>query len=237
MQQMLSNRQKQNNSSNQTHTMIITAITLFALSGLIVGLAVGAFMRTQRPQTPTVAKDKTAPTATPEPTATPKTTVQAQAIGCPAMTISAYEQVAGSATTYTVTAQVRDRSGGAACSQQNKPLAVTGVTCKIWLVKVLPTNKQTSFPNDTDNLLKGDVAHLTGSLTITEAGGDARPEVTGLQFSAGTSQTQTCNNQGLGTWQYTISSQVPAGRYSLLALTDWSGYYNWSWIDIAVSQQ
>ena len=214
--------------------MIITAITLFALSGLIVGLAVGAFMRTQRPQTSTITKGKTVPTATPKPKATAKTAVQARAIGCPAMTTSAYELMAGSTTTYTVTAQVRDRSGGAACSQQNKALAAAGVTCKIWLVKILPTNKQTSFPNDANNLLKGDVAHLTNSLTITEAGGATHPEVAGLQFSAGTTQTQTCNNQGLGTWQYTVSSQVPAGKYSLLALTDWSGFYNWSWIDITV---
>src|SRR5438067_10794854 len=89
MQQTMSRPQpnmqpnNQNKGPARTQSLIITAITLFALSGLIIGFAAGAVTRPQQAAQPTPQNNnnqtsiqKAQPTA-----ATPQT--QPQQLGCP----------------------------------------------------------------------------------------------------------------------------------------------------------
>lgn len=231
MQQMVSKQQRPGGS--QAQTIIITAITLFALSGLILGLAVGAFTRPPKtqPTNPTL-KTNQSPIPTHGPTMTPTLPPQAGPIGCPQITTYSPTQISDGATPYKVVAQIRDRSGNSACSDQNKPLSVPNIMCKIWLVKELDPTKGLDFSDYKDRLLHADLAD---TITLKVANSqDQIPEVSGLQFSTDTPQTQKCNDQGIGNWQYTVSSQVPAGQYSIFVFNDWNGFYNYSWRNITV---
>lgn len=240
MQQTAVKTVPDNRGNTQAHTMIIVAITLFALSGLVLGLTVGAFTRPPHTNTPIANRTTNTPvtihpTATPVPTAT---AIPPQALGCPDMTLNAVTLAPDGATPYTLMAQVKDRTGNVACSTtMNKPLAVSGVFCKLWMVKRIPDGQSITFlPQEKDVLAHAD--QISTSLTGTVQGDatGAYPELPGLQFSATTPQTQQCNAQGQGNWQYTMSNQVPDGNYSLIVLTDWSGFYSWSWRSITVKK-
>ncbi|GCE13471.1 hypothetical protein [Tengunoibacter tsumagoiensis] len=239
--QQTASKQQPNPGHAQVQTMIITAITLFAISGLIVGLAVGVYTRPPRSGTDqSLTKTTATPTqihSTPTPTATP--TIPPAPIGCPNMSVP-LNQIADGKTSYKISVQAQDRSSGSGCSPtQNKSLTVPGLVCKIWLIKAFPDAKMTtSFSKDeTQRIAQGDLANPLTVLVDVEGGnkGDQYPEISGLQFDPTTSQTQKCNAQGQGNWQYTLSDTLPAGDYELMALTVWDKYPNWSWKNVTVT--
>src|SRR5947199_4425299 len=100
----------------RSQTIVFTAFTLFALSGLLIGFAVGAFTRSRQPGQPGI--DNTGSTSgavqgkTPQ--AIPAVDVLALGgVGCPSINLSIYTPVADgkSSITLSTQAQVRDKSG------------------------------------------------------------------------------------------------------------------------------
>ncbi|GCE27743.1 hypothetical protein KDA_32270 [Dictyobacter alpinus] len=200
-------------------SLIITAITLFALSGAILGFAIGAFTHPRAPQQ--VAnnnnnnnnKPAAKPTTAVKPTATPTPSVIAQPVGCPAMTTASNLD----GMTFTVTLVVKNKVQGT-CDPAKEPNMINdNVTCRIWLAKAKddkhpviendeklfnkPESFATPFPNEVPN---------------------------GLVFSNGASQTQMCK-QGQANWTVNLSPNLPKGKYFVVGLTNWGTYYNWSW--------
>lgn len=198
---------------------MITAITLFALSGLIAGFAVGAFARSPK-QTQLAVKPTSAPIASQKATPTPTPQVaQAMPLGCPILQATSPE-IADGTTTYTLSAQVKDKSVSL-CANENKSITAQGITCRLWLSK---GSDNTDIPGDrlthTNNLINPFPHEIDGGLT----------------FDPTTPQVQPCN-QGVGTWKYRIAQTVDHGSYHLMVLTDWNGqYYNWSWDLITINQ-
>lgn len=198
----------------KTRTIAITAFLLFALSGLISGFAVGAFVHpkflqhlSNKPVTPPIAQQ----TATPTPKAAPNSILLAPP------TISAYvsQELANGQTTYPLTAQAMDKQG--------HPVGAPGVTCRLWL------QDKAQDPHDLpiDRLKSPDT--LQSSLLPGE--------VPALIFDTTTPQTQPCNASGQGMWKYQIDPSVVkhSGAYYLLVLTDSQGaHYNWSWVQITI---
>jgi len=208
----------------QVQTVMITAITLFALSGAILGFAVGAFTHqhssqpttnisgNNKKQTPVVvAKTPKATTTTVANTALP--------IGCPA--INAGVDVTGTA--YTVTLQTMDKTGvvnGKCKIELEKPVTANGITCRIWLENAKDGNPNPMIDAADEARFK-DLANLTSPFPHEISNG--------LVFDSTTSQTQTCA-KGLGTWKVSLSPDLPKGNYVILGLTNWNGtYYNYSW--------
>ena len=233
--QQVASRPQPNPGGNSGHqTLLITAITMFALSGLLVGFAVGAFVRPASPHTNTnkpsgvvVAGHPLTPTPTPAPQAVP--------LGCPEIktTSAVYTtntELPDGTTTYTFSAQVKDKSAGT-CSKNNKPILATGISCKLWLITRIPDGQILLFPKEDARLKHVDLtAPLTGTIQNTDFA-----EVPGLQFDQTTPQLQQCNAQGQGSWKYTIAPTTPAGNYDLVVLTNWAGkYFNWSWINLTI---
>lgn len=199
-----------NNVSSQSRTIAIVAIVLFAISGLISGFSIGAFIHpklasagvglaaTQPPiaqQTPVTSK--TPPTQYPF------------VLGEPNIVNYTYTEIANNSTSYTFTGQVVNSAGRAVYKD--------GITCKIWLTK-----KGNTIPViDADNF-----ARLKTIATIQNP---FRQEVVGgLNFSSTTPQTQPCSGTGNTTWNYTVSSSVDPGIYYIVLLTDWNGiHFNW----------
>ncbi len=214
--------------------VLVLAIMMFALSGLLVGFAVGAFAGPARPQaTPPKQSGPTLPVQSPIPTHPP--TIQAVPLGCPEIekTSSVFTTVAQIAdgTTYTLSTQVKDKSAGT-CSPNNKPVLASGITCKLWLVPRIPNGQILLFPKEDARLKHDDLtAPLTGTIQNTDFA-----EVPGLQFNDPTTpQLQQCNAQGHASWNYTVAPTVPPGDYDLVVLTDWSGrYFNWTWINVTI---
>src|SRR5581483_11554 len=218
MQQMISRPNP--GGSTRLHTIIITAITLFALTGFIAGFGVGALARPAK-QTPIAAQPTTAPIASQKTTPTPAPATQAMPLGCPDIQQATLSEVADGTTTYTVSAQAKDKSTGHGCDQNNKPITAQGITCRLWLIKGSIDPQDLSFNDNPAN-----VNNLTNPF---------QHEVTGvLQFDNTTPQVEPCN-QGVGTWKYTISPSVNKGIYWLFVATDWNGrFYNWSWDQVII---
>jgi hypothetical protein len=229
-------------NNKQQHTrsqaMVFTAFALFALSGLMIGFAVGAFVRahqagqvetTNRGSTNSLAQKKTPQTALP-------VDVLAQGgLGCPSINLSAFVQVADGKTSTMVStqAQVRDKSGKCLFNV-DRPLRAPGITCKLWLVQRIPAGQILEFPKAREQLTH--VEMLTGPITGTIQHTDF-PEIHGLNFDAATPQMQLCNDQGQAKWNYTVLPSVPPGNYDLVILTDWQGKsLDWSWIDIQIKK-
>jgi len=233
MQQFASKLRPNNGIPPQTQAIVITAITLFAISGLLVGFAVGAFVRPQN-QTPTAKRS--GPSVTTKPTAKPtlSPTPQPIVLGCPKIVQFSPTEVINNNLPYTLTVQARDESGGT-CQTTNKPVYQAGITCKLWLIQRIPDGQFFQFSNNNDQLKHIDMLSSPLAGTVQN---NPFPEVPGLVFDPTTAQTQACNGQGQGNWKYTISPTTPAGAYSLLVLTDWKGiHFNWSWGNIDIVQK
>jgi hypothetical protein len=230
MQQVAFRPQQNLNGNNQTQKIVITAITLFALSGLMMGFAVGAFTRPHK-QTP--AKQATMPTAiakqpTPKPTTAPTIDVAAVGIACPIINLSSAVQNADGNTNYTLSAEIQDQS----TSKNNpipgcgsgKDLHAAGLTCKIWLARSQDSLRNLSSKNFSP------VSNLQNPFPGEEQGA--------LLFTGNQQQVQPCSQTGLTSWKYTLSPTLKAGNYYLAVVADWQGtVFNWSWAGIKIQGQ
>lgn len=216
--QTLSSRSP-NRLSQQSRKIAVFAILLFALSGLISGFAMGAFVRPKigigtKPTgsgiTPVGQNTKTAVTTTLTPTK----------LGWPVFTPSG-KQIANGTSLYTLTAQVVDQSID---PRNGYPVHASGITCKIWLTK---------DGNINDNIQADNYKRLKSVDTLNES---FPGEIVGaLNFDPGTQQTQPSNANGQATWKYTVAPFVAPGDYFLVVLADWNGaHYNWSWAHIEI---
>ncbi len=207
------------NLSSPPRAVAVTAILLFALSGLISGFAVGAFVRpnfalpshdtgtipiVQRSQTPA-----TSLTQSPIPLAPP--------------VINSFDtpEIADGTTVYTFSSQAVDQSID---KRHGKPIHSPGVICRLWLI----STTQDPFSIPLDRLKSPD------TLQNTPLPG----EVQALIFDPTTAQTQPCNANGQGVWKYHLDPSMSPGAYYFMILTDWQGvHYNWSWIMVTIKKQ
>jgi hypothetical protein len=228
MQQVASRPNQNLNGNNQTQKIVITAITLFALSGLMMGFAVGAFTRPHKQATvqPTVVTTSVAKQPTPQPTTTPAVNVAAVGISCPIITPSAISQVADGNTGYTLSAEIQDQSiskDPVPCGT-GKDLHAAGLMCKIWLTRSQDSlrnlsKEQLSPVSNLQNTFPGEVQNA-------------------FQFTSNQQQVQQCSLTGLTTWNYKLSSTLKSGTYYLAVVADWQGtVFNWTWKGITIQGQ
>src|SRR5579863_6383740 len=134
--------------SMRPQSIMIAAITLFALSGLLIGFAVGALNRPKQTQA-TISNSKgITPVATQITSlkATPTVDIAAVGVGCPTITSATSPEIAGSNTMYSLQAQVTDKSiaNDSNCGK-GKPLYASNMTCRLWLTK---DEKSLAIPNN-----------------------------------------------------------------------------------------
>jgi hypothetical protein len=215
--------------------IVLTAFIFFALSGLLIGFAVGAFTRFRQPQ-PTGNKGTATvvvQTQAPKPTATVDV-LALGGVGCPSISQVVPTELADGKTSYTFSAQAQIRDPSGRCQfTVDRPLHASGITCKLWLIQRLPKNQTLLFPKEKERLTRVELTSpLTGTIQNTDF-----PEIQGLRFDSNTPQTQLCTDQGQATWTYTVAPSVAPGDYDLLVLTDWQGKsMSWSWVNIAVKK-
>ncbi|HEY5004473.1 MAG TPA: hypothetical protein VII61_15025 [Ktedonobacteraceae bacterium] len=213
----------------RSQVILIVALLLFSVAGLASGFSVGALTRTQQAkqnnaQTMPAIQPQAKQTAIPQ--ATKTVDLMAVGIGCPKpiTPIPSAIQKADNTTTYTLEAQIVDKSieKQSACGQ-GKALKVSGITCKIWITK-----DQDSLRNlkQTSNKLLTDIKKLQGAFPH---------EKTNTLLFNGNSQVQNCNPNGTTNWKYSIASNTDPGTYFIAVLADWKGILqNWAWIQITV---
>jgi len=214
--------QNRNGLSKQSRKIALFAILLFALSGLISGFAVGAFVRPRLGTGTPPTGSGTAPIG--QNTKTPVTTITSspKKLGWPVFMQSPnLRQIANGATTYTVTIQVVDQSIDPG---HGNPVHVSGISCKIWLTK--ESNISEIIQADNDARLKS-VDTLNEPFPGEMAGA--------LIFDPATQQTQPSDANGQATWRYSVATSVNPGDYNLVVLADWNGaHYNWAWLQIVI---
>jgi hypothetical protein len=223
-----------NNTRGSSRAIIVIAVLLFALSGLMTGFAVGAFVRIN-PAGLSGPIARTTPTTGPSKGTTPAPKSHPVPLGWPVVDDYSNVEVADATKSYTLIAHVVDQSIDKA---HGKPVHASDITCKLWLIKRVPENGSVSFPL---NRLQ-DVTTLQQPLTGTgllAAKGHTFEEVTpGLTFAAETPQTGFCDPNGRAKWTYTIDPSVHPGEYDLLVLADWRGVsFNWSWQNIKITKE
>ncbi len=199
-----------NHISPQSRTIAIVAVVLFALSGLISGFSVGAFIHPKLPSAGTGISTTQPPIAqqTPVTSKTPHPQ-RPFVLGEPQIVNYTYTEVADSNTLYTFTGQVVNSSG--------HPVYKEGITCKIWLTK---NGNKTSVINADNFKRLREIATIQNPFPQEVSGG--------LTFSAATPQTQFCSTSGNTSWKYAVSTSVDPGIYFIVLLTDWDGvHYNW----------
>lgn len=214
--------------TTQVQTIIITAISLFALSGFMVGFAFGAFARSKGEISSSITNNHDIPIVSQKPLLTPSPTPQQplQSLGCPDVEANVTHMVADEQTSYESTVQAKDKTGnpGNTCSDiaLEKPIITDGIICRIWLTKAQDPSK--------------DLINASNQLQHVDQLSNPLPDEIqpGLLFDSSTPQVQPCK-QGLGSWKFTISSTVSSGDYFIMGLTDWQGtHYNWSWYSVKI---
>lgn len=217
-------RNNLNAQNTSSHTVVITAVILFALSGLISGFAFGAFIRPKVAFLPTVGSENK-PTIQQTSTSKPKPTSHPIPLGFPTIDTYTFIERAGGSTVYTFSSTVIDKQG--------RPVHASDITCKLWLVQRIPSNAILQIPL---SVLK-DVNTLQNPVPGT-ADGTSYPEVSGLNMDGSTPQTRFCNANGQTIWKYQVATTIDPGEYDLVVLADWGGvHYNWSWIHIQIRKQ
>jgi hypothetical protein len=213
-----------NNINQQTHNVAVIAILLFALSGLISGFAVGAFVH---PKSQTgagtgkgITGSRTTPIAHATHTTVPTTTVEHINLDLPVISQGDYSyfQIANGSTNYTISSLILNKD--------KTPIQASDVTCKLWLTR----------ERDVNSILRADQYSL---LRIIDTIQQPFPkEVVGaFNYIAPSQQTQPCAPTGKTSWSYTISQSVKPGTYSLVVLADWKGQsFNWSWVQIVIKK-
>lgn len=213
--------------NSQYQSIIITAITLFALSGAILGFTIGAFTHPRAPQQ--VAnnnnndnnKPAAKPTTAVKPTATPTPSVVSQPVGCPGMnTTSNIDGI-----TFTITLAVKNKVQGT-CDPAKEPNMINdNVTCHIWLAKAKDDQHPVIEQAD-ENLFNKPESFATPFPSEVP---------NGLVFSNGASQTQMCK-QGQANWSVSLSPTLAKGKYFIVGLTSWGVFYNWSWSGLLIKK-
>ena len=223
---MISKFQPTRTGTPQVQSILITAITLFALSGLMVGFTVGALVHTPKPSTNNTNQTNLGNHATPTPKSTPLPTAPPFVhLGPPSLTFPSPTLNPDGTQTYSVTLQAKDNGNG------GKPPTADGISCRIWLVP------QGSDPqNDPGTHFQSDTAQLQHPETFNQPFPQELPNT--LLFDPTTpSQTQPCV-QGSANWKFTTSPALPKANYYLVALTDWQGKsYNWVWVGIVIGDK
>lgn len=208
-----------NNLSTPPRAVVVTAILLFALSGLISGFAVGAFVR---PNFALPSHD-TGTTSVVQRNQTPATSLTQSPIPLAPPVINSFDtpEIADGTTVYTFSSQAEDQSID---KRHGKPVHSPGITCRLWLIPA--TQNPFNIPLDS---LKSPGNLQNGSLP---------GEVQALIFDPTTAQTQPCNPNGQGVWKYHLDPSMNPGQYYLMVLTDWQGvHYNWSWVMVTIKKQ
>jgi hypothetical protein len=205
------NSNNKNGGNAQVQSVIIIAITLFALAGAILGFSLGALTHhsasnsqasnNSKANTSTNKNTKSTHAAT---LPTPAPTPPAQPLGGP--TLTAGTLLTGA---YIYTLQAK--------SDTNAPITTSGITCRIWLTKAAQgaPEIEASDRNEFQH-----IANVTNPLPHEIANG--------LNFDNTTPQTQSCKN-GLGTWNITLSPSLAKGHYYIVGLTSNGTFFNWSW--------
>ncbi len=228
MQQVASRPNQNLNGNNQTQKIVITAITLFALSGLMMGFAVGAFTRPHKQATikQAVVPTTVAKQPTPKPTTAPAMDVAAVGISCPILNLSAISQNADGNTNYTLSAEIQDQS----ISKNPKPcgtgkaLRAAGLMCKIWL---------TQSQNSLENLSRQQLSPVSNLQNLFP-----KEEQDAFQFTGNQQQVQPCSQTGATNWGYKLSPTLKSGTYFLAVVADWQGtVFNWTWKGITIKGQ
>src|ERR1051326_4388407 len=185
MQQMVSQPRPDRNPGQpgnaRKQSLLITGITLFALSGLLVGFAVGAVTRPQHKQTAsTLSVSPVANQQTQSASPTVAKTTQILPLGYPVITQASSPEVADGTTSYTFTAHPVDQSID---KGHGKPVHATDITCRLWLTK--EDNPTATLQNVTERLRN--VTSLSQPLP--------REMENALVFTGG-NQTQNCSDNG-----------------------------------------
>lgn len=216
--------------SSQTRKIATGAILLFALSGLISGFAVGAFVHL-KPATGTTHNtgSGTVPIAQNTRTATVATQPDPVRFDYPKIDqVASFEKADGS-TFYTFSAHI------------NVAVRASDLTCKLWLIPRVPPGDIIVYPpvdilkdvNNLSNPITSDAAHHNYDIIP----GITFPEIQDLNFDPSTPQTQPCTTYQQVTWKYQVSTTAQPGNYDLVVLFDWQGkHYNWSWVNIEIKK-
>jgi len=206
-----------------------TILLVFSLAGLIAGFAFGGFTGHKAPPTTNTKPTKTPTTiaratvtVTPDPTPENITPGYPQFNPFPTPTESAT-----GGTEYTVGMQVADKQA------TPQPIHSPNVTCRVWLVKQIPSDQKLSIDDKTLVTVSNLTAPIQGTLTPSN---QPDPEIAGgLVFDQTTPQTALCNASGQMTWKYQIAPTVAAGTYDMVLLADWEGkHYNWYWTPVTI---
>jgi hypothetical protein len=206
----------QNNRPARTQSLIITAITLFALSGLIIGFATGAVTRPTQAAKPTTVSTTTNTMVQPT-KPSPTSVAKPVPLGCPSIDQTDSSGVADGTTIHTFQMHVVGTTNPKSCKANTDRIQSPGITCKLWLSKI-PNNQLIEIPGSVLSNLNAINQPIEGEV------------VNGLMFNYGQQQTQMCNSQGQGSWKFSVSPTVKHGNYYLVILTDWNGQTsNWSW--------
>jgi hypothetical protein len=211
-----------NNVNQQTRKVAVIAILLFALSGLISGFAVGAFVHPKaRTGTGTgTTGSKSTPIAHKTQTTVPTIPVEHINLDLPVISQGDYSyfQIVNGSTTYTISALIINKN--------KTPIQASDVTCKLWLTS----------EGDVNSILRVDQYSLLRTIDTIQQ--PFPKEVVGaFNYIAPTQQTQPCAPTGKTSWSYTISQSVVPGTYNLVVLADWKGKsFNWSWVQIVIKK-
>jgi hypothetical protein len=213
-----------NNVNLQTRKVAVIAILFFALSGLISGFAVGAFVHPRSQAGAGTGNGTTGSVKTPivqvTRTTVPTTTIEHINLDLPVINQGDYSyfQVADSSTNYTISALIMNKS--------KTPIQASDVTCKLWLTR----------EGDVNSILRADQYSLLRAIdTIQQP--FPKEAVGAFNYIAPSQQTQSCAPAGKTSWSYTISQSVDPGTYSLVVLADWEGKsFNWSWVQIVIKK-
>ena len=202
----------------QTRKIATIAIVLFALSGLISGFAVGAFVR-HKPATVTTHNTGSGSQSIVRVTQPPPVitrTPEVVTLGEPQITYAISPETANDGTSYSLSALIIDKA--------NNPIQASDVTCKLWLTK---------DANVTSDLESDNMARLESIGAIQQP---FPGDVGGLNFTT-TQQTHPCTSNGKTTWNYTVSSSVDPGVYYLVVLADWQGkHFTWRWVEVRIEK-
>lgn len=198
---------------NQQSRRIATfAILLFALSGLISGFALGAFVKPKIAGLTPNHGSGTTPVAQ-STTTTTKTAHENVTVGEPIIHQGdfTYTELADGTTTYTFSALI-------VYDNTTTPIQASDVTCKIWLTHDLDATKK--LLNANHYAVLKDINHIQQPFSSEVPNS--------LNFIGPSIQTQPCAAGSKTTWTYTLSPSVEHGLYYLFVLADWKGkHYNW----------
>ncbi len=219
------------NVSSQSRTIAIVAVILFALSGLISGFSIGAFIHPPKSSLTDMNTSGTIPPIAGQSSVTSKGphTTKTVPLGWPVIKYFNDTETADGSTVYTFSAYPVDQSVD---TGHGKEVYASGITCKVWLIQHIPASSHLSLPIPTLR----DISAIQNPLTGI-AKGQQYAEIPGLSFNASTLEVHACNARGVTNWKYQIATTVAPGKYNLVVLTDWDGKrFNWSWADIIIKK-